>query len=70
MSSVRLILTFGLAATVVLFPDTSPAGEEASAAALPAWTNVAQIRQFSGSGSGRNNPIRLQGVITLVDTNR
>ena len=37
-------------------------------AALPAWTNVAQIRQFSGSGSGRNNPIRLQGVITLVDT--
>ena len=72
MSSVRLILTLGLAATVVLFPDTSPAGEEASgaAAALPAWTNVTQIRQFSGSGSGWNNPIRLQGVITLVDTNR
>ena len=66
MSSLRLILTLGLAAAAFPVPGATLAGE---AAALPAWTNVAQIRQFSGSGSGRNNPIRLQGVITLVDTN-
>jgi signal transduction histidine kinase len=69
MSSARLILTLGLAAMILAFTIWARA-EPVAPAGLPPFTNAVQIRKYSGSGSGRNNPIRLQGVITLVDTNR
>ncbi len=69
MSSARLILTLGLAAVILAFTVWTRAEPVTPGVRAP-FTNAIQIRKCSGSGSGRNNPIRLQGVITLVDTNR
>jgi signal transduction histidine kinase len=69
MSSARLILTFGLAAVILAFTIWARA-EPAAPGGFPPFTNAIQIRKYSGSGSGRNNPIHLQGVITLVDADR